>query len=152
VEEKLRELLQAVQHRGGQADMWEAGQALGLRRDQTEALATEAMGENLLEMVSLSGKVRLTEEGAKAAVGGQAPEAGMTGFLQQAAALGEAGLPPEAAQDLAADLKCLQAQLGRSRPLPEVVGACLDSVARALESSPRESAQSLAREARRLAG
>jgi hypothetical protein len=152
VDDKVRELLQAVQARGGEANMWEAGQALGLTRDQTEGLATEAMGESLLEMVSLSGKVRLTEQGAEAAGAGQggAEESGLSGLVSQAAALGEAGLPPAQAKDLAADLACLQAQLGRSRPLPAVVRACLESLAGLLEASSQEAAHDLAARARVL--
>lgn len=150
MDDKVRELLQAVQARGGEANMWEAGQALGLTRDQTEGLATEAMGESLLEMVSLSGKVRLTEQGAEAAGAGQGGGGGLSQLIRQAAALGEAGLPPARAQDLAADLACLQAQLGRSSPLPAVVRACLESLAELLEASPRETAHNLAARARAL--
>jgi len=120
------EFLAALAQAGGEGSMWDIGREMGLDRGQAEAVGTELMGRGLLEMVSLSGKVRLTETG-RAGAERAADQGGETlaDWLAQARALDPAG-------DLAQDLACLEAQLARSQPLTEVVATCLEAAAQSL--------------------
>jgi hypothetical protein len=144
-----QQFLVIINEAGQSASMWEAGEAMGLERHQTEALATELMAQGHLEMVSLSGKVRLTQSGqdlldaaspSPATSGG-----GLASLVADLKAAGAAGLSGAAAADLTADVACLAAQLERSKPLGEVVQACLKAVRQALSGSPQPEAQDLAK-------
>lgn len=146
------EFLRRVAEAGDKADMWKTGQAQGLDRDATEALCMDFFAQGVLEVVSLSGAVRLTssgreslgETGGGAAAGGPDSLARLVADLDQA---GDLGLKPPAGGDLAADLACLKAQLKRSQPLTQVVRACLVAVEAALMQSPAAAAEALAQRA-----
>ena len=146
-----QEFLRLVSQAGPSGSMWKTGEAMGLGRDATEALATELMSQGHLEMVSLDGKVRLTHSGEEL-LGAHAASPNGTGgdlatLVAHLKAAGAAGLSGIAAADLAADVACLAAQLERSQPLEAVVQACLKAVAQALAGSTQQEAQDLANRA-----
>lgn len=124
---KEREFLERLAQAGEQASMWEIGQAMGLDRGDTEALATSLLAQEALQIVSLSGKVCLTQAG-RALCGGPGGGDSLAGLVQDLRAAGGLGLTGVAAQDLLADLATLEAQLGRSQPLMPVVKACLAAI------------------------
>ena len=68
-EEKSLELLRAIAAAGDKANMWTAGESVGLDRGTTEALSLELMDRGYLDMASLSGAVRLTPPGRRGAAG-----------------------------------------------------------------------------------
>ncbi len=133
---KRLEFLRALASAGEKANMWTAGQAVGLERAATENLSLELMDQGYLEMASLSGAVRLTPQGleelAGAAGAQKAPD--LEELLGRIAAAG-LELGPVAAADLQADLATLRAALGRSRPLNPVLKACLAAIDGALEKA-----------------
>lgn len=149
-EDKELELLRRLAAAGDQANMWEAGAAMGLDRSATETLAMELFAKQAMEVANLSGKVRLTAAGR--GLLGDAPaasEPGLPGFVTDLAALAH-GLAGADATDLAADLACLQAQAGRSRPLTPVVRACLAAIETALAKSKAPAAAALSQRAAAL--
>jgi hypothetical protein len=153
VDSKQADFLRHLADAGDEANMWQAGEAMGLSRDDTETLATELMATGQLEFVNLSGKVRLTELGQ----GSLEPETGgghsdNLALLIQDLEAADLKLEPRAAADLAADLAALKAQLGRSQPLASVVQACLTAVGAALQEAGGDQAQDLARRAQALSG
>lgn len=148
---KEREFLERLAQAGEQASMWEVGQAMGLDRGATEALAASLLAQEALQIVSLSGKVCLTEAG-RALCGAGAGGDSLAGLLQDLRAAGGLGLSGAAAQDLLADLATLEAQLGRSQPLMPVVKACLAAIEGALTRSRHPQAVGLAARAAALRG
>lgn len=151
-----KEFLQRLSQAGDQADLRQVGQDMGLEREQAESLAMGLMVEGLLEVVSLSGAVRLTGQGREL-VGEAAPTApasttgdGLRALADDLAKAGDLGLGRSAAEDLAVDLATLQAHLGRSKPLQAVLSACLEALAAGLEQSGESRAAGLAIRARAL--
>lgn len=143
------ELLRRLAAAGDSANMWEAGAEMGLDRPATETLAMNLFAQSAMEVVNLSGKVRLTEAGRRL-LGDQPPaEPGLAGLVADLAAL-DHGLAAGLAADLAADLACLTAQAGRSRPLAPVVRACLAAVETALATSKAPQAAALIKRAAAL--
>lgn len=140
-EEKSLELLRAIAAAGDKANMWTAGESVGLDRGTTEALSLELMDRGYLHMASLSGAVRLTPQGGEelqgAAGAEQAPD--MEALLDRIAAQ-DLDLGPTASKDLKADLATLRAALGRSRPLNPVVKSCLAAIDGALEKAGKPAA------------
>ena len=110
--------------------------ALGLDRGDTETLAMDLMGEGALEMVNLSGGVKLTSAGELNVGAGTAEGTGggdsLEAWLSDLSGAGDLGINAQAAADLEADVACLKAQAGRSQTLPEVIKACLGAAADAL--------------------
>jgi len=148
-ENKLR-FLKELAKAGAKANMWQVGQVLGLDRQAVESLSLDLLSSGLLEMVSLSGAVRLTESGLA-----QLEETPATNQPLDLPALikaieeaGDMGLSPSAAADLSADLATLKNQLKRSQPLKAVLMACLSSIQAALNQADSPRAQKLARQAR----
>jgi hypothetical protein len=142
----LRELAKA----GEKANMWQAGQALGLDRHAVETLCLDLISAGVLEMVSLSGTVRLTESGL-AQLRNPPPidqPADLPALITAIAEAGDMGLSPLKAADLAADLATLRPQLTRSQPLKAVVKACLGSIYAILGQAESPQAQRLAAQAR----
>lgn len=150
---QARELLAAVQQAGDSANLWEAGQSLGLERSRAEDLGTGLMAEGLLEMVNLGGAVRVSPAGADLLAGGGGLGAGgddLANLVSDLETAGGLGLAEKVAADLAADVTALKAQLGRSRPLLPVVRACLEALEENLGGSGDEKAKDLARRAAAL--
>lgn len=150
-----KEFLRSAAEAGDQANMWKIGQALGLDRSAAESLGLELMGQGLLEMVNLGGGVRITEAGLAGlgSVGkGPGPGPDLEALLGEIESGGDLGLDQKAMVDMEADLACLRAQLGRSRPLEAVVTACLEAVEEALAGSTAARAQELARRAGEFRG
>lgn len=143
------DLLRRLAAAGDQANMWEAGAQMGLDRPATETLAMNLFAQQAMEVVNLSGKVRITEVGRRLLGDAPASEPGLAGFVADLAALAH-GLTGTDAGDLAADLACLRAQAGRSRPLMPVVRACLAAVETALGKSKAPQAAGLAQRAAAL--
>ncbi|MFH1058940.1 MAG: hypothetical protein V1797_09730 [Pseudomonadota bacterium] len=148
-EDKDLELLRRLAAAGDAANMWEAGAAMGLDRSATETLAIDLFAKQAMEVANLSGKVRITATGRSLLGEAPASEPGLAGLVRDLAAL-EPGLPGNDATDLAADLACLQAQAGRSRPLMPVVRACLAAVETALAKSKAPQAAALIKRAATL--
>ncbi len=150
-QDKQREFLERLIQAGEQASMWELGQAMGLDRGATEALATSLLAQEALQMVSLSGKVCLTEAGRQMCGpgGGSNDLARLLADLEGAGGLGLSG---PARQDFLADLATLKAQLGRSQPLAPVIKACLAALESSLAKSPSPEAAGLLRRASSLRG
>ncbi len=146
--------LQSVAEAGDKANMWKVGEAMGLNRDATETLCMDFFAQGILEVVNLSGWVRLTPAGREglAPTGPQGGPDSLAALVRDLAAAGDLGLKPPAGADLAADLACLKAMLTRSQPLPQVVKACLLAVEAALMLSPQPAAESLAQRAASLRG
>lgn len=135
-EVKSLEFLRAVAAAGDKANMWSAGEAVGLDRGATESLSLELMDQGYLEMASLSGAIRLTAKGGEelqgAAGAEKAPD--LEALLERIAGR-ELDLGPTAARDLKADVATLRAALGRSRPLNPVIKSCLAAIDGALEKA-----------------
>lgn len=148
------ELLKQLAAAGEAANLWQAGEALGLDRGQAEDLGTGLMAQGYLEMVNLSGAVRLTDSGRQALAGQDSPAGGGDDLAGLVAELEEAqaalGLAEKVAADLKADVTALRAQLGRSRPLLPVVRALLAALEQGLESSSQGRARELAARVRAL--
>lgn len=143
------DLLRRLAAAGDKANMWEAGAEMGLDRPATETLAMNLFAQQAMEVVNLSGKVRITEAGRRLLGDQAAAEPGLAGFVADLEAL-DAGLGGSDAGDLAADLVCLKAQAGRSRPLAPVVRACLAAVETALAKSQAPQAAALVKRAAAL--
>lgn len=143
------DLLRRLAEAGDKANMWEAGAEMGLDRPATETLAINLFAQQAMEVVNLSGKVRITEAGRRLLGDQPAAEPGLAGFVADLAAL-DHGLGGGDAGDLAADLACLKAQAGRSRPLAPVVRACLAAVETALAKSQAPQAAALVKRAASL--
>jgi len=146
-----QEFMRLINQAGPSSSMWKTGEAMGLDRNGTEAIATELMGQGLLEMVSLDGKVRLTQSGQDLLndTGPSFNGAGgdLASLVTDIQAAGAAGLSGAASKDLAVDVACLAGQLKRSQPLSDVVQACLKAVRQALAGSSQQEAQELAKRA-----
>jgi D-alanyl-D-alanine carboxypeptidase len=151
---KRQEFLRLISQAGASGSMWDAGEAMGLDRSDTEALATDLMSQGLLEMVSLDGKLSVTSSGEEVMNSGGAassvPSVDLTTLVSSLRAVGAAGLSGDKAVDLLADVACLAAQLERSKPLDIVVQACLKTVSQALANSSQPDAQNLAKQAERF--
>lgn len=151
-EAQSQEFLRMISQAGPSGSMWEAGEAMGLDKNDTEAIATDLMAQGLLEMVSLDGKLSVTQSGedflnaANPSLSGSGGAGGgLTSLVADLRAAGAAGLSGTQAIDLTADVACLAAQLERSQPLDAVVQACLKTVSQALASSPQPEAKELAK-------
>jgi hypothetical protein len=135
-EVKSLEFLRAVAAAGDKANMWSAGEAVGLERGATESLSLELMDQGYLEMASLSGAIRLTAKGGEELQGAtEAEKAPDLEALLDRIAGRDLDLGPTAAKDLKADLATLRAALGRSRPLNPVIKSCLAAIDGALEKA-----------------
>lgn len=140
------ELLRRINKAGSSANAKTEALAMGLDRQQADEISVGLMNDGLLEMVSLSGSVQLTEAGKGLIAGADAAETGSDDLGEVLAAIaksGEFGLAQRDAGDLAADVACLQAHLQRSRPLDPVVRSCLASIAGALDKAPEPAAAGL---------
>ena len=131
---KRLEFLRQLALEGEGANMWSAGEAVGLDRAATETLAMDFMAQGVLEMVSLSGRVLLTASGQSELDGAPSPEksAELAAMLGQIAGTGGLGLDEAVAANLQADLATLQAALKRNPPLAPVLEACLQAIDAAL--------------------
>lgn len=121
------------------AGMWAIGEDMGLDRGRTENLAMSLVGEDLVEIRSLSGGLALTEAGLSRVQTSGSAEGGSPALgdllPRIEAALDSLGLKATARRDLEADLATLRAQMGRSEPLALVVEAALRAVKQTLESA-----------------
>ncbi|MEW5912007.1 MAG: hypothetical protein AB1814_05595 [Thermodesulfobacteriota bacterium] len=142
---KRLEFLRRLAAAGAKANMWRAGEALGLDHAATEQLSLDLMTQGLLEMASLSGGVRLTEAGQAELDGAPSPDnaADLGALLKEIGQAGALGLAGPAAADLAADLATLQAALQRRAPHASVLETCLKAVAAALGQAPAPAAPAL---------
>ncbi len=150
-----QEFIRKISQAGPSGSMWEAGEAMGLSRNDTEAIATDLMSQGHLEMVSLDGKLSVTQSGedflnaAGSSLSGSGGSGGDLALLvADLRAAGAAGQSGTVAIDLVADVACLAAQLERSKPLEVVVQACLKAVSQGLAGSPQPEAQKLATRAK----
>ena len=130
------EFLKAIAAAGDSANMWTAGEALGLEHNVIENLGVGLMEQGYVEMASLSGGVRLTAKGGEELAGAAGAEkAPDLEQLLDRIAKTNLDLGPQANTDLKTDLLTLRAALGRSRPLIPVVKACMAALDAALEKA-----------------
>ncbi|MCF8032115.1 MAG: hypothetical protein K9K66_02595 [Desulfarculaceae bacterium] len=131
---KKLEFLKALAEAGDSANMWTAGEAVGLEHNAIENLGVELMNQGYLEMASLSGGVRLTDKGSEELAGADGAEKApdLEQMLQR---IVDAGLDlgPGANANLTADIATLRAALKRSHPLAPVVKACMAAIDAALQ-------------------
>ena len=146
MDETIRmEFLKRLAQAGDGASAKVVAQEMGLQRQDAEDLSVSLMTGGLLEMVSLSGAVRLTPAGRNMVQGASAAASGqddLPSLLAEIAAAGDLGLGPVEAIDLASDTACLAAHLRRSRPLEPVRRACLAAISDGLEKARAPLAQS----------
>lgn len=145
-QDMLLEYLKQLAAEGDGVNAKAVAERMGLGRQDGEDLAVRLMTDGLLEMVSLSGAVRVTAAGRGLVAGVSAAASGdddLPALLAQIGAAGDLGLGPVDAADLAADAACLAAHLRRSRPLPPVVRACLASLSDGLAKSSSPQAAGL---------
>ena len=148
-EHSQMQLLELLAAGKGPANMWEAGEQLGWDRHTTEDMATDLMAKGLVAIASLSGGVRVTEEGLShlsrfggSGSGEPAPD-GLTGWLAELKAAGDMGLSSGAGADLRVDIETMEAQLKRGRPLKDVLSALLSAMQSALATSEQQKAKEL---------
>ena len=149
---RLLEYLAGIE---GAANMWEAGEALGMQRQDTENAATDLMAQGYLAIANLSGGVRVTQEGLdwlQKNGGGPAGQAApdLDGWLQSVENAGSLGLSGAGLQDFRLDMETLRLQSRRSGSLPGVLSACLGAVHKALAASSDPQAAELATQAEAL--
>lgn len=121
-------------------DMWAVGQDLDLDRGDTEAMATQLMGQGYLEVRNLSGSVGLTAAGVErlgslAAVLPSREDADPSWpevIARLEAAGRDLGFEAAAGSDFRADVGCLKLQMSKDRPHPGVLAACAESLRQAL--------------------
>jgi hypothetical protein len=143
-DDMLRDFMARVAAAGDRASLQEVGEALGIDRGQADEISMQLMGEGFLEIVSLSGAVRLTDAGKSAiGAGGDSGEDDLAALVAEMAACGDFGLPPGTANDLSCDLRALQAQMERSRSLGGVIDALVSEVEAALAASDDPQARAL---------
>ncbi len=148
-------LLKQLSQAGDTVDMRQVGEQMGLDRAAVETLGVDLMAQGYLEMVSLSGAVRVTDAGRQAAGGAAGTVDAAAGdplaaLAADIIAAGDLGLEEAAAGDLAVDLQTLQTQMERSQALKPVIDACLKAIAQALRSAPAPAADGLAARAAEL--
>ncbi|RJX33423.1 MAG: hypothetical protein C4525_09150 [Desulfarculus sp.] len=150
---KRLEFLRQLASAGAKANMWRAGEAVGLDHAATEQLSLDLMAQGLLEMASLSGAVRLTESGQAELDGAPSPDkaADLGAVLREINETRGLGLEEPAAADLKADLATLQAALQRRAPHAAVLETCLKAVAAALAKAAGPAAAALSEKLARFA-
>ena len=139
------------------ASMYDIGTAVGLDREAASRIAEDLIGQQLIEIKSLSGGISLTGEGAETAVKlGAAPasgdEAGMVlgddpvvdeaaaRAVEQTAAeikckIGGMNLDYDVLCDLVADLKTIDAQMASSRPKTVIIRESFQSIKETMENA-----------------
>lgn len=140
-----------------QASMYTIGESLGFDRERAATVAQALIAAGLVQIMTLSGGVGISAEGAAAiqpAAGPDSRGAGLprlgrsrvmppperlaiegacAGLRQQAGSL---GLDFEALSELVADLRTISAQLESTRPKTAIVRECLRSLAATLKAVP----------------
>ncbi len=160
-----RSLLAEIDRRSADApgtavSMYEAGEQVGMDRQQSARVAEKLLADGLLELRSLSGAVALTPGGREAVAvlapaddGGpsglgddplldetrQQAVTGVTADLRQRA--GKMGLEFEALSELLADLKTIEAQLTSPRPRTAIVRVCFESIDEILQAADDDEAR-----------
>lgn len=145
-EHKRLEFLNQLSQSSGDANMWELGESMGLERQETEAITTTLMADGLLELVSLAGTVRLTDQGQdQGAADNEAGE--LAAWLDQADKVCHLALNGSAAEDLEIDLETIRSQQKRTQPHPTVMTTCLGAAEHAFNASAHPQAAEMARRA-----
>jgi hypothetical protein len=162
IEERERRFLLALYEGNGgdparQTSLYQLGERLGLERSAARQAAETLMGDGSVEIRTLAGAVGLTAAGVERALAlGAAPTAtaapepclGQEALVSAAArgaieellaavrgCCGSLGLPFDAAGELVADVRSIEAQLASPRPKTAIVRECLRSAAAVLESA-----------------
>jgi len=133
-----------------QVSMYTIGEALGMDRDAATMVAQELMGRQLAEIRTLSGGIGISVDGSKmieelmgtpASGSPESANLGNTPVLKTQARqtvaqivsdlknqTGSYGLNFDDLDELMADLKTMEAQLGSARPKTAIVRECLRSI------------------------
>ena len=135
---------------GVQVSMYDIGDKLGMDRDSSASVAQELIGSMLVEIRTLSGGIGISEDGSQMAkeLIGPTPSTGDTSIklddtpilntsgseaVEQIGSeiknlAGKLGLDFDTLNELMADLKTIDAQMGSSRPKTAIIKACLGSI------------------------
>ena len=133
-----------------QVSMYDIGELLGMDRDTASSVAQELMGRQLAEIRTLSGGIGISADGSAIVqdlMGPMAPDSSGAASLGDGPVLasggrqtvdqviseiknqvGSFGLKFDVLEELMADLKTTEAQLGSPRPKTEIIRGCLRSV------------------------
>ena len=137
-----------------QVSMYDIGEQLGMDRDAASKIAQDLIGEQLVEIRTLSGGIGISEDGStlvQKLIGPIAPSvdnpsklgddlvlnsAGRQAITQISADLknqaGALGLKFDSLTELTADLQTIDAQMASSRPKTAIFKECLRSIKTAL--------------------
>jgi hypothetical protein len=140
-----------------QVSMYDIGGLLGMDRDAASKVAQELMGQQLVEIRTLSGGIGISTDGAARIQNLMGPMASdtsksdqlndgplLTSGGQQTVTrvvselknqIGSFGLDFETLGELMADLETMEAQLDSSRPKTAIIRACLRSVLGVVEKA-----------------
>lgn len=140
-----------------QVSMYDIGDLIGLDKDASVQMAEFLIGEELVEIRTLSGGIAITAEGSKRAVefGAALPFQAKAGpklnngpiisdtgrqSVEQVennlkGGIGSLGLDFDAAADLIAEFKTIDAQLTSSKPKTSVIRECFLSIEEILEKA-----------------
>jgi len=163
-------LFQVFQQTNGdptvQVSMYDIGEGLGLNRDAALRVAEELIALQLVEIKTLSGGIGISVSGVEevqhsfgdqTVADDQVVRLGDTPILDQVQCqvieqvmadlkvhAGNFGLDFDRLNELMADVKTIDAQLGSSRPKSAIIGECLRSLRAVLEKiGERESLQKI---------
>ena len=140
-----------------QVSMYDIGEQLGLDRDAASKIAQDLIGDQLVEIRTLSGGIGISEDGStlvQKLIGPIAPSvdkptklgddfvlnsAGRQAITQITADLknqaGTLGLNFDSLTELTADLQTIDAQMASSKPKTAIFKECLRSIKTALANS-----------------
>jgi hypothetical protein len=140
-----------------QVSMYDIGEQLGMDRDAASKIAQDLIGEQLVEIRTLSGGIGISEDGStlvQKLIGATAPSfdnptklgdalvlnsVGRQAIIQISADLknqaGALGLNFDSLTELTADLQTIDAQMASSRPKTAIFKECLRSIKTALANS-----------------
>jgi len=157
----LEFLIQLFEHVKGdpsvQASMYEIGELMGLDRDTASRVAEDLIGQQLIEIRTLSGGIGISADGAGKAqslvgaagagdqkiaklddslvLDGNAADC-VNAFIDELKSrAGALGLGFEDLTDLMADLKTIDAQMASSHPKTAIIRECFGSIQAALEKA-----------------
>ena len=140
-----------------QVSMYDIGAMMGLERDAASRVAEELMGEQLVEIRTLSGGIGISAAGSEIVQRIAGPSSGSDEFVKlgdeplinsdgrQAVErivaeikdqVGTLGLGFDALTELMADLKTIDAQLDSPRPKTAIIRQCFVSIGGVLKMKP----------------
>ena len=130
-----------------QASMYTLGEAIGLDRDASAAVAEDLMAQGLVEIRTLSGAIGMSDLGASLMTDGNGGRSGNVRRLGTASPLdtsqcelaeqvltrlksdlGQSGLAFETLAEMIADIRTVEAQMASPKPKTPIVRECFASL------------------------